>query len=200
MNKVATTRYEIADVLKNRWSPRAFDATRNIETEKVQSIFEAARWASSAFNEQPWRFLIGLKGTESYEKILSCLTPSNQVWAQNAPLLVLSFAKKTFSHNQSTNSYALYDASQAVSNLVIQATYLGLYAHQMAGIVKDKIITDFQVPEDFEPATAIALGYLGSTDTLSEELKARELADRNRKDFKDIIFSDAWGKDASVFQ
>jgi nitroreductase len=200
MNKSAETKYEIAEVLKNRWSPRAFDPDREIENEKLQSLFEAARWASSAFNEQPWRFIIGLKGTEEWNKILSCLAPNNQAWAKNAPLLVLSFAKKTFTHNGNVNPYSLYDVSQAVSNMIVQASHLDLYAHQMAGITKDKIVTDFNIPEDYEPVTGIVLGYLGSTDVLSEELKARELAQRSRKDFQEIVFSGNWENITEYFK
>jgi nitroreductase len=196
MEKPAQTIYPIHDVLERRWSPRAFD-TRPIEAEKLRSLFEAARWTASSMNEQPWYFILACRSHgEDFEKAAQCLNPANRAWAGNAPALIFAIAKKTFSQNNQPNRVAVYDLGQAVANLVMQATSLGIAVHQMAGIDVAKVRETYNVPDDFEPVTAIALGYPGDPEILPEELRKREVAPRSRKPFEQFVFSDRW-KEAS---
>lgn len=187
-----TAAEETLNLLKKRWSPRAF-ADKPVENEKLSRIFEAARWAASAYNEQPWRFIVAAKGDENYKKVFDGFHEFNQVWLKSAPVIFFIIAKKTFSHDGNPNGWSVYDAGQAAANLSIQATAEGLHVHQMAGILKDKIVEIFNIPDDFVPVTGFGLGYLGSPDILPEPLKQRELAERVRKPIGEIVFSE-WGK------
>jgi nitroreductase len=194
MEKRAETIYPIHEVLERRWSPRAF-ADRPIEAEKLRSLFEAARWTASSMNEQPWRFILACRThAEDFEKAAACLMPMNRAWAQNAPVLVFAIAKKAFSQNDSPNRVALYDLGQAVANLAMQATSLGLSLHQMGGIDVEKVRSTYAIPPEFEPVTAIAIGYAGDHETLPEELRRREIAPRTRHPFEKFVFSHKWGK------
>jgi nitroreductase len=194
MEKPAQTIYPIHDVLERRWSPRAFDP-RPIEGEKLRSLFEAARWTASSNNEQPWYFILSCRHfAEDFAKATECLMPGNRVWASKAPALIFAIAKKTFSQNGQPNRVAVYDLGQAAANLVMQATSLGLFVHQMAGIDVAKIRETYKVPDDFTPETGIALGYPGDPDSLPEDLRKREMAPRSRKPFEKFIFSHAWNE------
>lgn len=195
MNKEVNTNLKIMEDIKKRWSPRAFDNKKNIEIDKLNRIFEAARWAPSCFNEQPWRFIVGRKekGYE-YQKILNCLTESNQVWAKTAPVLIIACTKKRFDLDNSANNWAAYDTGQSVAFMILQAMHEGVFAHQMAGFSKDKAIADFNIPEEFTPTTAIALGYLGDINLLPEVLQEKEKEEQLRHPLSKLIHIEDWLK------
>ncbi|MGE0090575.1 MAG: nitroreductase family protein [Bacteroidales bacterium] len=177
---------EIIDNIKNRYST-VFFSNQQVESEKLQLLFEAARWAPSAFNEQPWRFIVGSKNKdEKYEKLLDCLVDSNKHWAQHAPILVLVAAKKKFSHNSNPNRSSLYDTGLAVGNLLSQATALNLFVHQMGGFSIDKVKNEFTIPDEFEPIVIMAIGYKGNSNDFSEDLQNREKKIRIRKPIDDL--------------
>jgi len=178
----------------NRWSPRAY-ADREVPTEDLKKGFEAARWAASSSNEQPWRFLVGRRGDKTFKKILDALVPGNQVWAKNAPVLILSVARKHFAHNGHVNRHSWHDTGAAMANFSVQITALGLHGHSMAGFDHNKAQAAFEIPDDFETVAVTAVGYLGDPDTLPEELRKREEQPRQRKDLKDFVFSE-WEKPA----
>jgi nitroreductase len=186
----------IHPVISHRWSPRAF-ADKPVTTEDLTKIFDAARWAASSYNEQPWRFVVGRKGDATYQKIFDSLIEFNQGWAKSAPVLVLSTAKKTFSHNGAPNGYGIHDTGAATATLTLQATALGLHSHGMAGFDKDKARAAFNIPEDFEIGAVTALGYLGDPETLPEGLKAQETSPRTRKPLEEVVFSE-WGQPAKL--
>jgi len=191
MEKPADTQYPIHNLLRQRWSPRAFD-NRSIEPEKLRSLFEAARWAPSSNNEQPWRFLVTIKeNTTEYDRLFACLVEGNQKWAHRAPALLLSVAKLQF-EDGSPNRHALHDTGMAVENLVLQATALGLVAHQMAGFRIDQARTDCKIPADYEPVAMIAVGYPGDPAQLSDRLRAREAQPRVRKALAELVYSATW--------
>jgi nitroreductase len=195
MEKPAITTYPIHDLLRRRWSPVGF-ADRPIEPQKLQSLFEAARWAASSFNEQPWRFLVCPKANDpaGHRRLLACLAEANAVWAQHAPVLMLTVAKARFSHNDAPNRFAMHDVGQAIATLLVQATALGLSAHQMGGFDAAKARAAFGIPEGFEPAAAVALGYCGDPQALPDALRERELRPRERKPLADLVFEETWGR------
>ena len=198
LEKVATPDHDVLDVIQHRWSPRAF-SDRPVEEDKLKSLMEAARWAASSYNEQPWRFILATKEElEAYERLLGCFNENNQKWARTAPVLLLSFAKKTFSKGEKTNRHAWHDVGLAMGNLLAQATALGLYAHQMAGILPDQIRETYDVPDDFEPVAGIALGYLGDPDVLPDGLREKEHAPRTRRPLEETVFGATWGAAADL--
>ncbi|WP_434685474.1 nitroreductase family protein [Pseudanabaena minima] len=197
MENPATTDHEIHPLIAQRWSPRAFD-NKPVETEKLAQLFEASRWASSCFNDQPWTFIVATKDdTVNYQKLLDCLVPANVVWAQVAPVLGLIIAQKNFKHNGKPNAWGEYDAGQAAATLVLQATALDLVAHQMGGFDAAKAIATFNIPETAKPIAAIAIGYAGETSNLPPELQERENAPRARHPLSSFVFSGEWGNSAS---
>ncbi len=182
----------------NRWSPRAF-ADRDVSPTDLKTIFEAARWAASSSNEQPWRFLVGRRNSSTYQKIFSTLVPFNQGWAQAAPVLILGAAKNTLSqHHQKPNAYALHDLGAADATLALEAAALGLSTHFMGGFDKDAARAAFEIPEGFSLGAVIALGYQGEPATLSNaELIELEVAPRTRKPLSEFVFS-AWEQPAEL--
>ncbi len=170
MKKVANTDHPIHELIAERWSPRAF-AQKYIPQEEINSLFEAARWAPSSMNEQPWRFIYAKKGEVGFDKILDSLMDGNTPWAKDAPVLMVTLIKKTFARNGKSNGSASHDLGLAMGNLSIQATELGIALHQMGGFYPDKIKEAFDLPEDVEPKTVVALGYYGEPDQLNDELK-----------------------------
>lgn len=194
MEKLADTTYPIEPLLQQRWSPRAF-AARPVEPAKLLRLWEAARWAASCSNQQPWYFLVATReDAGEYARMLSCLRENNQQWAAHVPVLMVSVAKLSFDMNGQANRYAFHDVGLAVANLIVQATALGLCVHQMAGFYPDKVRALYGVPDDFEPVAGIVLGYPGDPAILSEELRQRELAPRVRKPLESFIFQGAWGQ------
>ncbi len=184
----------IEELLARRLSPRAF-SSQPVEKEKLNLLFEAARWAPSSYNEQPWRFLVAARDEKGqYDRILGTLMEGNRLWARHAPVLILAVAKKDFSHSGQPNRHALYDTGQAVANLTVQATALELDVHQMAGFDADKARRAFRIPEGYEAVTVMAVGYRGDPEDLPEPLRSREAAPRTRKPIEEIVFSGSWGK------
>lgn len=194
MEKPADSQYEIHELIKKRWSPRAFSG-QAVEPEKLRSLLEAARWAASCFNDQPWNFILATRDDrEEFARLLNCLVESNILWAQHAPVLMLSVARLNFEYNGKPNRHAFHDVGQAAANLTIQAAALGLFVHQMAGFDAAKAREQFSIPEGYEPVAAIAVGYLGDPDSLTAELRERELAPRTRRPQESFVFTGKWGK------
>ncbi len=198
MNNEANTKYNINPLLKKRWSPRAF-SEKPVEKAKLQRMFEAARWSPSASNEQPWAFILGEKGDETYNNIMSTLVEFNQIWSQFAPVMIVSCAKKDVAKGDGENLNRMYDLGQAVAHLTFQAAAEGLYVHQMTGFDAEKANNLFQVPENFEAISVIAIGYIGDPAILHPKLEKLEYADRIRKPLKEFIFSGGFGKDSGLF-
>jgi nitroreductase len=186
----------VTDLIRRRWSPRAF-ADKDISSEDLTKLFEAARWAASSFNEQPWRFFVGRRGDTTYKKIYDSLVEFNQSWAKTAPVLILSIAKKTFSHNGTPNSHGLYDTGAATATLSLQATELGMHTHSMAGFDHEKARRLFAVPADYDMGAVTAVGYFGDPEQLSGQMKERELAPRERKPLSQFVFAE-FGQPASL--
>jgi nitroreductase len=180
----------VPDLILRRWSPRAY-ADREIPSADLEKLFVAASWAASSYNEQPWRFFLGRKGDETYQKIFAALGEFNQAWAKTAPVLVLSIGKKTFSHNGAPNAYGLHDTGAATANLALQATALGLHTHSMAGFDKELARASFAVPSDYDMGAVTAVGYLGDPASLPEPYRKAELAPRTRKPVAEFVLS-AW--------
>ena len=184
--KPANTEHPIHELISERWSPRAFSA-QPVEEEKLHSMFEAARWAASASNLQPWSFLLATKAHEDdHTRILEILSTNNAGWAKEAPVLIVTVAKLYEFAGREHNSY--YDLGMAVENLVIQASHLGLVVHQMAGFDAAKAIEALHIPEGYMPISVIAIGYPGSPDSLHPKLRERELAPRERKPLSEFVF------------
>jgi len=187
MKKLADNNYPIHELLERRWSPRAFSDSP-VKKDKLLSVLEAARWAPSSYNEQPWTFIVARReNSEGYKKMLECLVESNRVWAKSAPVLILSIAKLNFEESGKPNRHAFHDVGLAVANLVIQAGHLQLHAHQMAGIDLKKTINTFDIQNNHSPVSIIALGYYGEAEQLPENLKERELSERVRKPLNEIV-------------
>jgi nitroreductase len=197
VKKPAETSVPIHDLIRHRWSPRAFDA-RPVEAEKLRALFEAARWAPSSYNAQPWYFIVGTKDDpEAYDRVLDSFVEFNQGWAKHAPVVALSVAKLTFDDGK-PNRHALHDVGQAAANLNIQAEALGLSVHQMAGIDPEKARKLFHIPAGYEAVAGIALGYAGDPASLPDELRKRELAPRERKPLDSFVFANEWGKSSPL--
>ena len=191
MDKIAQTNHVIHDLLKSRWSPRAF-SDQPVEFEKLLSIFEAARWAPSAANMQPWAFIVTTQQSpEPFAKLLDVLFEKNRLWAQHAPVLVLAVAQSEREPGK-PNTWAGYDLGQAVAHISVQASALGLYVHQMAGFDHEKTTRVFELPTGYEPITVFTVGYPGDPAALPDDLRDRELAVRTRKPLSEIAFDGAW--------
>jgi nitroreductase len=184
----------IPDLILKRWSPRAY-SDREISAGDLEKLFVAASWAASSYNEQPWRFLVGRRGDETYKKILAALVEFNQGWAKSAPVLVLSVGKKTFSHNSTPNKFHLHDTGAATATMGLEATALGFHMHSMAGLDSDLARASFGIPEDYEIGAVTAIGYFGDPSALPEQMQKPELAPRTRKPVADFVFSE-WEKAA----
>lgn len=197
MEKPAETQYPIHELLRRRWSPRAF-SDRRVDPSTLRSLLEAARWAPSSSNEQPWSFLVARRDDEAeFGRLLSCLVESNQVWAQHAPVLMVSLARMSFEEDGKPNRHAFHDVGQAVADFTVEATALGLFVHQMAGFHPDRVRELYGVPKEFEPVAAIALGYAGEPQTLPEKLRQRELAPRERKPIAEFVYTGRWSQASS---
>jgi nitroreductase len=191
--KSAVTEYPVHDLIRDRWSPRAF-SEKQLSAANLHSLFEAARWAASCFGEQPWSFVVATRSdTAEFEKLASCLAAGN-AWAKEASVLVLSVAALNFARNAAPNRHAMHDVGLAMGNLSMQAQSMGIYLHQMGGFDQAKASEVLAIPETHIPVAMIALGYLGDPATLSEDLQKREAATRQRKPQRDFVFSGQWGK------
>ena len=177
-----------SSLIEERWSTRAFQPTK-VEQTKINSILEAAVWAPSAFNEQPWRFIVGQKGSETYDKILNTLVEWNQKWASNADVLVLNIAKRNFSHNNKPNATFEYDLGQAVSFMAIETVNQGLFSHQMTGFNPEKAASSFNIGDGYKVVSVIAIGYYGISENLPKDILESEKQARERKDFNSLVLN-----------
>ncbi|MEY4730916.1 MAG: hypothetical protein RL020_2074 [Pseudomonadota bacterium] len=194
-NKSIQTLQPIHDLLANRWSPRAFDATKKISREQIVSMIEAARWAPSCFGDEPWRYIVWDKHTDAaaWQKAFDCLGPSNQVWVKNSSVLFASIANTIFDHKpDAANRFAQHDTGAASMALVLQAEALGLVTHQMGGFDAAKLRVAFSIPEPFTPMAMIAVGYQADADILEGDYQTRELAPRARKPIESRFFENGW--------
>lgn len=186
MIKTAITRLPVIDLIKERWSARAF-SDQAISEDQLLTLVEAASWAPSSMNEQPWRYRLGQKGTEAFDKMVDCLLSGNQPWAKNAAALILCTTKKNFARNDQPNRHALHDTGMANAFLMLQATQMGIYGHIMGGYNPTKLREMFELTDEEEDVCIIALGFLGSPDTLEEPFHTRELTPRARKAVEEFV-------------
>jgi nitroreductase len=194
--KVARPDHEILDVIRHRWSPRAFNPLRDVSRADLERLFEAARWAPSSLNEQPWRFVVidRARGPEIFAALLESLTPKNRAWASAAPTLVLVAVRLKHERLEVDNAHAWYDAGQAVGFLTLQATAGGLSIRQMQGFDAAIARRVCHVPEAFEPAVVMAIGHAGDPDTLATPAhRDAERAPRVRRALTEFVFEGAWG-------
>jgi nitroreductase len=179
MDKSSQFGAPVLKVIRKRRSRRAY-ADKMVESEKIRSLFEAARWAPSSLNEQPWFYIYATKDQELWNRIFDSLKEGNKIWARHAPLLILSLARRNFIRLDSPNPSAKYDLGAANAFLSLQAAHLGLNVHQMAGFDAQVMIRNLRIPDRYEPVIAMAIGYPGDVENLPENLKAREFAPRER--------------------
>lgn len=196
-NKLASNNYPIHELLKKRWSPRAFE-NQFIEPDLVRGLFEAARWSPSASNIQPWYFILGLKGDETYASIASTLVEFNLLWATRAPLLFIAVYRE-YNAQDVPNPSALYDLGQSVAHLTIQATSQGLYVHQMTGFDSEKAKKIFDIPDGYRAATVATVGYMGDYNDLHPNLVSGEISVRERRGLSDTVFSGKFGQTSKLF-
>ncbi len=187
MEKPAITTLNIHPVIKNRWSPRSF-SSKAVSEDQLQRILEAARWAPSSFNEQPWRFIVGIKGDDTWDKLHECLVEFNQIWAGNAPVLVLAIGKTTSSKGEKNSVYQ-YDVGQSMAYITLQAEAEGLRSHQMGGFSKTKARELFSIPEDFNPMVMSAIGYQDEPEKLRPNFADMEKQPRARKPLSELVIT-----------
>lgn len=197
MSKEAATDHPVHELIARRWSPYGFDS-RPVERNVLDSLLEAARWAPSSYNEQPWSYILATRDdAENYEKVLSCLVEANQAWARAAPVLMLCCTSLNFSRNGKPNAAAVHDLGLAAGNLSLEATARGLFVHQMIGIQPDHARAVFAIPETVKAVTAMAIGYAADPADLPDNLKQRDTTERQRKPLTEFVFTGQWGKPRS---
>lgn len=185
-DRIADTSAPVIDVIATRWSPRSFDSSHELPEGELRSVFEAARWAASASNTQPWRFIIARRGTETFAKVQAALVEFNQMWAANAAVLVVNVAV-TANTNGEPQIWAEYDLGQAVASYSLQAQADGLYAHQMGGFDAEALRTSFDLAATFKPVSVTAIGKLDAAHKLPDFLEEREVAPRERKALDELV-------------
>jgi nitroreductase len=186
MQKFAATQVPLHPLLAGRWSPRRFNDAHALAPEQVTALLEAARWAPSANNSQPWRFLVANRGDAAFEQLFDLLMPGNKLWAGAASALIV-VAAETHSADGKPNPYALYDTGQAVANLVAQAVHEGLSVHQMAGFDAAALVARFDLPGHLQPVVVVAVGEHDASAPLTEALAAREAAPRVRRPIEELL-------------
>ena len=194
IHKPADTAHEIAPIIANRWSGRAYDGNQPVSQQDIIKLCEAARWAPSCSGEAPWRFVVWNKfeNASAWQKAFDCLAEGNQHWAKNAPVLILAASEPNFSRNDSHNRWAGFDTGAASVSLCLQATALGLMSHQMGGFAADQLRAAFSIPEQIALWSVIAIGHALPESALSAEQVERELQPRQRRPLSDHFFSDEW--------
>lgn len=192
--KRANTNFAMLKEIAERWSPRVF-ASHLLTKGEINMLFEAARWAASSRNEQPWAFIIAQKGDEHYNMLFDCLNDWNQKWANTAPLIGIALAKSHFDFNNAPNAHAKFDLGMAMANLAIQANHMNLFVHQMGGFYPEKVLESFDVPNTFEPVVAFAVGYFDETlvQELPAALQSSEKEKRARKPCASFVFGNKFG-------
>ena len=200
--KTARTDHDVIDLIERRWSPRAFNPAKDVSQTELFRLFEAARWAPSASNEQPWRFVSAsrLRSPDAFAAMVSSLTPKNRAWAEAAPVLVLVAVHEARGDEAGTNprASAWYDAGQAVGFMALQATAMGLSIRQMEGFDAVRAREACAVPPSFVPAVVMAIGYAGDPDSLAiESHRSSERQPRTRRPVADFVFDGSWGRSFS---
>jgi nitroreductase len=194
----APTDHPVHELIQQRFSPKTF-LQRAVDPATLQSLLEAARWAPSSYNEQPWAFIVATSDrAEEFGRLLACLVPGNQAWASQAPVLLLSVAKLTFDRNARPNRHALHDIGLASAQLALEATAHGLAAHFMAGFDGERARQTYHIPEGFEPVAAVAVGYPAKPDAAPGEDRKPGFEPRRRKPLKDFVFARKWGETAGL--
>lgn len=198
--KQASPDHPIHELIARRWSPYAF-ADRPVSDDDLRSLFEAARWAASSYNEQPWTYILATKGEpDAFDRLLSCLVEGNQGWAADAPVLALGCTNLRFTRNGKPNAAAIHDLGLASATLTLEATARGLVVHQMIGILPDKARELYLIPEGIQPVTGLAIGYAADPSTLSEKYRERDLAPRSRKPLDEFVFDGEWGVASKIMK
>ncbi|MCZ6794354.1 MAG: nitroreductase family protein [Planctomycetota bacterium] len=193
MGKEARTDHPVHELITNRWSPYGF-AEREVSESDLRSLLEAARWAASSYNEQPWSYIVATRSNPSeYERLLSCLVEGNQAWAKAAPVLMLTVTHLTFSRNDKPNGAAVHDIGLASASLSFEATARGLAVHQMIGILAERARELYEIPEGYTAVTGLAIGHRADPSSLDEKLRERDQAPRQRKPLKEFVFEGKWG-------
>jgi len=183
-SKTAQTEQPIHELLANRWSPRALNPNHTITTPELISLLEAARWAPSSMNKQPWRFLVARRGDENFARLEKTLKDTNSIWAPNASVFILVLADQT-----PLNSQVAFDLGLATSALTLQASAIDLHTHQMAGFDKELAIKELSIPSDLSPVVVIAVGKVDNPTVLNDELRERELKPRSRKELSELVLN-----------
>jgi len=202
MNAIESSKpgHPINELIANRWSPYAFSDVA-VSPDDLQALFEAARWAPSSFNEQPWSYIVATKAEPTeFERVLSCLVPVNQAWAKAAPVLALGCTRLNFARNGQPNSCALHDLGLASANICLEATARGICVHQMGGILPDKAREIFQIPADSQALTGIAIGYAADPAAVPAELRDRDKTRRGRKPLAEFVFTGKWQATSKLAQ
>lgn len=197
-HKQATPDHPIHELIARRWSPYAF-ADRPVSDDDLRSLFEAARWAASSYNEQPWSYIVATRAnTAEFERLLSCLVEGNQAWAKAAPVLGIGCTRLHFVRNNKPNAAAIHDLGLASATLTLEATARGLHVHQMIGILPDRVRELYHVPEGVQPLTGLAIGYVADPSILPDGYRQRDLAARQRKPLAEFVFGNQWGSPSSL--
>lgn len=196
LDRPAPTNIPIHDLMKRRWSPRAFDPNRPVSREQLKVLLEAGRWAPSCNGDEPWRYLIWDRGRDpqGWQKAYDCLSESNKKWVKNVPLLMLSCAGSTFEATGKPNRWTQHDTGAASVSMALQAVAMGLVIHQMGGWDVDKARAAFSIPAEYTPMAMIAVGYQTGPEILDDETKAKEMRPRARKPIAERFFEGGWGK------
>jgi len=194
MDKPATTDLPIHELARKRWSPRAFTDQAIVDAD-LRTMLEAARWAPSAMNEQPWRLIVARReDAEPFAKLAACLAPMNRQWAETAAVLIAVVTRETYRKNDKPNPHAWHDTGQAMAWLTAQATALGLAVHQMGGFDGAAVRATYDVPDGFSPVSVVAIGYPGEPEQLSDQLAERERAPRTRLEPSELFFRNRWAE------
>lgn len=196
--KRATPDFPIHELIANRWSPYAF-SDRSVSDSDLRSVFEAARWAASSYNEQPWAYIVATKADrDEFERLLSCLVEGNQAWAKAAPVLAIGCTNLRFARNGKPNSAAIHDLGLASANLLFEATSRGLFVHQMIGILPDKAREIYHIPEGVQPLTGLAIGYATDSNSAPEAFRERDQTPRSRKPLAEFVFGKEFGTASNI--
>lgn len=195
-HKSAKTSVKIHELIAKRWSPRAFDPDKTVSRNHLTALLEAARWAPSCFNDQPWRYIVCDKTSDAaaWQNGLAVIAEKNRLWAKNAPVLLLAVAMGNFNHNGKANRWAMYDTGAASVSLCLQATALGLIVHQMGGFDAELARQTFKLPEDCTPMAMMAVGYQAEAATLADDFQAAEQAERSRAALDQRFYLGQWGE------
>jgi nitroreductase len=193
VEKPAPVERPVHDLIRRRWSPRAI-SDRPVPKELLATLFEAARWAPSCYNEQPWRYLLATSEDKEAHQRLAGLLAEGNAWARAAPALVLSVARATFTRNEKPNLHAFHDVGAATENLAIEASNQGLVVHAMGGFKREEARDVLEIPPEWEPVAMIAIGYVGDPEALPEPLREAEKAPRTRKPMAEVVDGARFGE------